>query len=314
MVHVAIVGVGRVGSVIAFNLIFERYITELSLVDVAPEVAAMNMEEVYHAVASHGFDVKINAYTSCENVQGADLIIITAGFPRTHKMSRRDLASKNAQIVREVVEGTLKGNPDAWYFVVTNPVDAMTTLVHKVAGDERMIIGTGTNLETSRFRVILSRELDVPLRMVEAYVGGEHGEAAVPLWSTVKIDGSPLNEYLARTGKKLDIRKCENYVREVSRNIIRVLGGTRFGPAGSFIEIIRGVILNTGRVLSYSRLKSFENIPEPVYVTVPARISRSLEPDIWGMLTVEEQKAIKNAAGEIYKTYCEAKKAAGVEK
>jgi len=92
-----------------------------------------------------------------------------------------------------------------------------------------------------------------------------------------------------------------------------VLGGTRYGPAGSFIEIIRGIILNTGRVLSYSRLRSFEMIPEPVYVTIPASISKSLEPDLWDMLTEEEREAIEDAASAIYKTYCEAKQAAGLK-
>ncbi|RLI14174.1 hypothetical protein DRO41_06195 [Candidatus Bathyarchaeota archaeon] len=313
VVHVAVVGTGRVGGAVAFNLIFERYVTELSLVDVAPEVAAMTREELYHAMASHGFDVEINAYDHSKHVRDADLIVVAAGFPRTHTMSRRDLAAKNAQTIREIVESTVDNNPKAWFFVITNPVDAMTTLADKVAKGERKVIGTGTNLETSRFRTILGRELNVPIRMVEAYVGGEHGEAAVPLWSTVKIDGVPLEEYLAETGKTVDKVKCENYVKGVSRHIIKVLGGTRYGPAGSFIEIIRGIILNTGRVLSYSRLRSFEMIPEPVYVTIPASISKSLEPDLWDMLTEEEREAIEDAASAIYKTYCEAKQAAGLK-
>ena len=168
------------------------------------------------------------------------------------------------------------------------------------------MIGTGTNLETSRFRTILSRELNVPIGTVEAYVGGEHGEAAVPLWSIVKINGLPLEDYLRKTKKELDKAKCENYVKEVSREIIRVLGGTRYGPAGSFIEIIRGIMLNTGKVMSYSRQSQFKTTPEPVYVTVPARIAKSLSPDLWDLLSESEKKAIKDAAGAIYKTYLEA--------
>jgi malate/lactate dehydrogenase len=208
--------------------------------------------------------------------------------------------------VREVVANSMDNNPNAWYFVVTNPVDAMATLANKTAQGKRHIIGTGTNLETSRFRTIVSRELKVPIGAVEAYAGGEHGEAAVLLWSTVKIDGSPLDEYLEKTGKKLDRGLCDNYVKEVSRQIITFLGGTRYGPAGSFIEVIRGILLNTGKVTSYSRLMKFETTPEPVYVTVPARIAKSLAPDIWDLLTKPEQQAIKEAAGAIYKTYLEA--------
>ncbi|MGD0979700.1 MAG: hypothetical protein ABR962_11250 [Candidatus Bathyarchaeia archaeon] len=307
MVHIAVAGTGRVGGEVAFSLIFERYVTELSLVDKAPNVAEMTKEELCHAIASHGFDIKINAYDDAKQVKDADLIVIAAGFPRTPEMSRRDLATKNAGIVKSIVENTLENNPEAWYFVITNPVDAMTTLANNAADYKRQIIGTGTCLETSRFRTIISRELNVPIGTVEAYVGGEHGEAAVPLWSLVRINGEPLEKYLRKTSKTLDKAKCENYVKEVSREIIRFLGGTRYGPAGSFIEIIRGLVLNTGKVMSYSRQTQFKkSTPEPVYVTVPARIAKSLRPDLWDMLSEPEKKAIEDAAVAIYKTYREA--------
>jgi malate/lactate dehydrogenase len=308
MVHIAVAGTGRVGGEVAFTLIFERYVTELSLLDIAPKRAQMTKEELHHAIASHGFDIQINACEKSESVQNADLIIIAAGFPRTADMSRRDLATRNATAVQQIVKDTIKHNPDAWYFVITNPVDAMTTLANKAAGGKRHVIGTGTNLETSRFRTILSRELRIPIGSVEAYVGGEHGEAAVLLWSTVKIDGLNLDDYLKKTRKTLDKSKCENYVKEVSREVITVLGGTRYGPAGSFIEIIRGIILNTGKVTSYSRMMKFDTTPEPVYVTVPARIAKSLGPDLWNLLNTSEKEAIKNAAGIIYQTCREAKR------
>jgi malate/lactate dehydrogenase len=306
MAHIAGMGTGRVGGEVAFTLIFERYASELSLVDIAPGVAEMTKEEMHHAIANHGFDVKINAYTKSSQVSDADLIIIAAGFPRTPDMSRRDLAARNSGIVKEIVQNSLDKNPRAWYFVITNPVDAMTTLANKAAQGKRQVIGTGTNLETSRFRTILGRQLGVPIGSIEAFVGGEHGEAAAPLWSTVKINGIALDEYLKKTKRNLDKAGCENYVKEVSREVIRVLGGTRHGPAGSFIEIIRGIMLNTGRVMSYARLRKFDSTPEPVYVTVPARIAKSLGLDIWDLLTEPERNAIQDAAGAIYKTYCEA--------
>jgi len=306
LVHIAVAGTGRVGGQVAFTLIFERYVTELSLVDTAPGVADMTKEELYHAIASHGFDIKINAYTDGKQLKNADLIVIAGGFPRTPDMSRRDLAAKNAGIIKEIVEKTLDNNPEAWYFVITNPVDAMATLASETAQGKRQIIGTGTNLETARFRTIISRELKVPMGAVEAYVGGEHGEAAVPLWSTVKINGQPLEDYLRKTRQTLDKAKCENYVKEVSREVIRVLGGTRYGPAGSFVEIIRGLILNTGKVMSYGRKSQFKTSHEPVYVTVPARIAKSLGPDLWDLLSEPEKKAIKEAAEAIHKTYLEA--------
>jgi malate/lactate dehydrogenase len=306
MVHVAVAGTGRVGGQVAFSLVFERYVSTLSLVDTSPKVAEMTKEELHHAVANHGFDLVINAYQRSRDVEDADLIVVTAGFPRTPEMSRRDLAAKNASAVQEIVENTVDNNPNAWYFIVTNPVDAMATLANKAAEGKRHIIGTGTNLETSRFRTIVSRQLKVPVGEAEAYAGGEHGEAAVLLWSTVRINGLPLEEYLGKTGKTLDEGLCDNYVKEVSRQVITFLGGTRYGPAGSFIEIIRGLLLNTGRVMSYGRLMKFETTPEPVFVTVPARIAKSLGPDMWDFLAKTEQQAIKEAAVAVYGTYLEA--------
>lgn len=313
MVHIAVVGTGRVGGEVAFTLLFERYVTRLTLIDTAPQLAETTREELCHAIACHEFNVEMVAYNNSKRLQNAELIIVAAGFPRTPEMSRRDLAARNAQIVKEIVEDTIDRNPRAWYFIITNPADAMATLANRVVQGKNTVIGTGTNLETSRFRTILARELSVPVRMIEGFVGGEHGEEAVLLWSTVRIDGQPLNEYLTETGKTIDKSICEDYVKEVSRQIIRVCGGTRHGPAGSFIEIIRGIVLDTNTVTSFSKPRKFKRIPEAMYVTVPGKIGRSLESDIWNSLAEDEKEAIEHSAMAIYKTFCEAKQAVGMD-
>lgn len=303
MVHIAVIGTGRVGQSAAYTLIFEKYVDKLTLIDIAPKVAEMVKEELYHGVSHHGLDREIEAFDHSRYLEDADLIVIAAGFPRKPGMTRRDLAGENAKIIKDIVTNTLEKNQDAWYFVITNPVDAMATLAYKLAKGERTIVGTGTNLETARFRTILARELDVPIRMVEGFVGGEHGQAAVPLWSTVRINNLPLEDYLQKSGKTLDKEKITAYVKGISMEVIKALGGTRWGPAGSFIEIIRGIILNTGRILSYAIPRSFEGVPEPVHVTVPGKIGRTFDFDLWPYLTEEEKKEIVNAAKAIYNTY-----------
>ena len=310
MVHVAVVGTGRVGQGVAYTLIFERYVEKLTLVDIKPKVAEMVKEELYHGLSAHGYDIEIEAFEHSKYIENADLIVISAGFPRKPGMTRRDLADENAKIIKDIVTSTLDNNPKAWYFVITNPVDAMATLAYKLAERKRTVIGTGTNLETARFRTILSRILRVPMRMVEGFVGGEHGLAAVPLWSTVKIDGTPLEEYLKENKKEINKEEVVNYVKGISMEVIKALGGTRWGPAGSFIEIIRGIVLNTGKFLSYAVPRKFDNTDEPVHVTVPARLTRSLGPDIWNQLTKDEQEKIKEAAYAIYQTYSRAKNVA----
>jgi malate dehydrogenase len=303
MVKVAIVGTGRVGQGVAYTLMFEKYIDKLILVDTAPTVSAMVREELDHARAAHGFDLEIQYHNHSKFIKNADLIVVAAGLPRKAGMTRRDLAAENAKVIEDIVKNSSDKNPDAWYFIITNPVDAMTTLANKLVSGRRKIIGTGTNLETSRFRIILSRELNVPIRLTEGFVGGEHGDAAVPLWSTVRIDGMELNDYLENEKKSINKEKVFSYIKNVSMDVIKSLGGTRWGPAGSFLEIIRGILLNTGKLASYAKLMEFKELPEPVYVTVPGKISRSLNNDLWDKLWVDEQKEIINSAKAIFNTY-----------
>ncbi len=302
--HIAVVGSGKVGSALSYTLAFEPYVDLLSIVDVNEPLARMTAEDVLHGVSNHGLDVEVRAYPDASQVEDADIVVVSAGFPRKPGMSRRDLAGENAKIMRQIGEAMRDRNPDAWYFVITNPVDAMTTLLAKVVGDYERVIGTGTNLETSRFRIILSRLLGAPVSSIEGYVGGEHGEEAVLLWSTVRVDGS-------KPGN-VDREEAEKYVKGISVEIIRATGGTRWGPAGSFIEIIRGLALNTGRILAYSRPRQFEGMDEPVYVTVPARIGRGYRGDMWSLLDEEERQGIEKAARAIEKTYRESLAAAGL--
>lgn len=302
MVHIAVMGTGRVGQGLAYTLLFERYVTKLSLVDTAPNKSEMVKEELLHCSAYHGLDVEIEAFDHASKVEGAELMIVTAGFPRQPGMDRRDLAVMNGGAIKDVILGSKDKNPGIW-FLITNPVDAMATLAQHHAGPGRIVVSTGTNLETTRFRTILSRELAVPMKMISGYVGGEHGKSAVPLWSTVRIDGMPVDEYLAKSGKTLDKDSIVSYVKNISMEVIKALGGTRWGPAGGFIEIIRGVLLNTDRLLSYAVPQEFDGVSEPVHVTIPGRISKAFGPNIWGHLTTEEQSDIKAAAGAIYETY-----------
>ena len=155
MVNVAIVGTGRVGQGIAYTLMSEKYVEKLILIDIASKVSEMVMEELNHARAAYGFDLEIEAYTHSRFIENADLIVIAAGSPRVPGMTRRDLAEQNAKVIQDIMINSLEKNPNAWYFIITNPVDAMATLAYKLAKGNKRIIGTGTNLETSRFRTII---------------------------------------------------------------------------------------------------------------------------------------------------------------
>ena len=302
--HIAVVGTGRVGRPTAYTLLREGLMEELSLVDIKPGLAWAFGEELKHAAASLKLDVEINAYERDEDVSGADLVVITAGKPRTPgiKMSRRDLVYENARTNAYIAEVMPPRNRGARWVVVSNPVDAMATLFKKVSG-ESYVISTGDHADTLRFRVKLAEELGVPFSQVEGYVGGEHGKAAYPLWSTVRIGGQPLDEYLASTGKTLNREAIVEYVRGVSKRIVDIIGGTEYGPASAFRDIIRSIIEDRREIYSVAVSRELPGIPEAVNVNVPIHVGWNLGPDLWEELTEEEQKAIIEAAKAIYKTY-----------
>ena len=299
MAHIAVVGVGRLGASIAYTIAYEPYVEKMTLVDIVEGLAEKVAEDISHGLSLHSRDFEAVGYRDPSMIEDADMIVIVAGFPRKPDMSRRELAGKNAGIIKSIVEKSMEKNPKAIYFIVTNPVDALTTLAAKTLGDPDRVIGTGTMLDTARFRYILARELDVPVSSVEGYIGGEHGEAAVALWSTVYIDGKHIDEF------NIDKNKIFRYVRDIAAKIIAKQGATLWGPAGAFVHVVRGMMLNTGAILSYARPYKFDNVPEPVYLTVPSRIGRGLREDIWNRLTDEEKEGIKKAAEAIYKTYQE---------
>jgi malate dehydrogenase len=277
---------------------------KLTLCDVKPGLAAAFAEELNHVTASIGLDVEINSCGKDEDVAGADIILISAGEPRSPgvKMSRRDLAIQNAKIVKQVSEVTVSKNPGAKYIVITNPVDAMAMVCKKYI-KANFVISTGTNLESLRFRSKLAQTLGVPVSEVRGWVGGEHGDAAIPLWSTTKIFGLPVDEYVTSKNHTLPKHEIMSYVKEVSKFIIENIGGTEYGPAASFRDITRAIANNTGEILSVATPIKFAEIPEPIFVGIPVHLGLTLGSSLYDSLSENEQKGIGEAAKAIYQTY-----------
>ncbi|MCJ7632859.1 malate dehydrogenase, partial [Candidatus Bathyarchaeota archaeon] len=183
--HIAQIGTGRVGRPTAYTIMCSGLASRLTVCDTKPGLAKAFSEELLHATASYGIDVEVVDCERDEDIQGADLILISAGEPRLPgvEMSRRDLVVKNAEVIKTIAKAVSPRNPQAKYIVITNPVDAMAMVFKKYSGSE-FVISTGTNLESLRFRSKLARSLNVPVSKVQGWVGGEHGDAAAILWST----------------------------------------------------------------------------------------------------------------------------------
>ena len=306
-VHIAQIGTGRVGRPTAYTIMCSNLADKLTLCDTKPGLAPAFAEELNHVRASVGLDVEINSYEKDEEVKDADMILISVGEPRKPgvKMTRRDLAIQNGKIIKQVSESLISKNQSAKYIVITNPVDAMAMLCKKYTKAD-FVISTGTNLETLRFRFKIAQTLQVPISQVAGWVGGEHGDAAIPFWSTVKIKEIPIDRYVA--SEKLDFSKEEidSYVKKVSKFIVDNIGGTEFGPASSFRDIIKDIACNTQRVRPVSTPFLFEQIPEPTFVSVPVHLGSTIGRSLYEELLNSEKDAVLEAAKAIYQTYINA--------
>lgn len=310
--HIAVVGNGRIGRPTAYTIFNERLADEFSLVDVKPGQAWAFGEELRHVAASLRYDVEINTYEEDEGITGADLVVVCPGKPRIPgvQMDRRELVGANAEIINFIAEVMPANNPDARWVIVTNPVDAMATLFKKVSGAD-FVIGTGDHPDTLRMRTKISMELEVPVSKVDGFVGGEHGSSAFPLWSTIKVDGKPLDEYLTETGKELDREAVVSYVRGVSKKIVDIIGGTEVGPAAGFRDIVRSILEDRGEVYSISQSLEMPGLPEPININVPTKVGKTIGPNIWDDLPRNERAYIIEASQAIYANYQTGLKAVG---
>ena len=302
--HIAQIGTGRVGRPTAYTIMTSELVDTLTLCDIKPGLAAAFAEELKHVTSSLKMDIEINSCEKDEEVRNADIILISAGEPRIPgvKMTRRDLATKNAKIIKNISEITAPRNPSAKYIVITNPVDTMA-MVCKKYSKAKFVISTGTNLESLRFRSKLTKTLKVPSSKIQGWVGGEHGDAAIPLWSTTRIYNRQIDEYITSEKQLLDKKEIDAYIKQVSKFIVDNIGGTEYGPAASFRDITKAIVNNTNEVLSIAVPISFSEIPEPVFVGIPVHVGRNLRISLYDTLTKEEQLGIRKAGKAIYQTY-----------
>jgi malate dehydrogenase len=279
----------------------------LTVCDVKPGLASAFAEELKHVTASLKMDAEICFCEKDEEVNNADIILISVGEPRTPgvKMSRRDLAVKNAKIVKYVSETTAPRNPCAKYIVITNPVDAMAMVCKKYSKAD-FVISTGTNLESLRFRSKLANALKVSNSNIQGWVGGEHGDAAIPLWSTTKINNRSIDEYTTSEKQFLEKKEIDAYIKHVSKFIVDNIGGTEYGPAASFRDITRAIVKNTNEILPVAIPIELPEIPEAILVGIPVHLGWKLGDSLYKMLTKEEQLGITEAGKAIYQTYATA--------
>jgi L-lactate dehydrogenase len=250
---VGIVGSGFVGSTAAYTLVMEGIGRHLILVDKNPSRARAEAEDILHAVPfAHPLTVTHGDYP---DLRGSRVVIIAAGVNQRPDETRLQLLKRNAAVFQEVIPRVLACAPNAVLVVATNPVDVMTHLAAHYASAHGVpssrVIGSGTLLDTARFRTLLGKFLGVDAVHVHAYVVGEHGDSEVLTWSSVTVGGMPLEHFAERQGVSLTEEarsRIDHQVRYAAYNIIAGKGATYFGIGGALARIV-DVILHDQRAI-----------------------------------------------------------------
>src|SRR3954464_9139833 len=250
---IGVVGCGMVGSSSAFALVMNGVGREIVLVDVNRARAQAEANDIYHAVPfAHPLSVRAGEYADLE---GARVVVIAGGVAQKPDETRLQLLQRNADVFRQIIPSVLRAAPDAVLLVVTNPVDVMTHLAAHFAAEfgvpHTRVFGSGTTLDSARFRPLLGRHFDVDPQHVHAYVIGEHGDSEVLVWSQATIAGLSLDEFVEGHGAPLtpEIRTAIDLnVRRAAYQIIIGKGATYYG-IGSAVARIVDVVLHGQRAI-----------------------------------------------------------------
>jgi malate dehydrogenase len=245
---ISIIGAGKVGSSAAFNILGFR-ISDVVLIDIAENLAHGEALDMMQAAPAIEFDGKIEGTNDFREMKGSELVIVTAGQARQPGMSRIDLMSKNAKIVKSAVKEVAKYASDCRLMVVTNPVDVMTYVAYKESGFERnRVFGMGNILDTLRFRSYIALELGVSREDIRALVIGEHGDSMVPLVNFASVSGIPITDLLT----KKQIEKIVDLTKTSGSDVIRLKGSTVYAPAAVIAIMADAVLTGRNRVMGVS--------------------------------------------------------------
>jgi len=297
---VAIVGLGNVGAGFAFALSLKRLVGELVLVDVNAAKAEGEAMDLIHGLPLIGpMAIRAGGYELCA---GADIVVISAGANQKPGQSRLDLLKTNASIVAEVAREVLRHAPGAILLVATNPVDVLTHNVLKQTGlAPGRVIGSGTVLDSSRLRSLLSQYLEVDVRGIHAHIIGEHGDSELAVWSRANISGIPLAEFCALRSKPFDenVRAgMHEQVRRAAYEIIARKGATAYGVSVALCRIVESILKDEKSILTVSTsVHGLHGLPD-VCLSLPCVVGSSgVELVLESMLSDDEHAALLKSAG-----------------
>ena len=301
-VRVVVVGAGHVGAAFAYALLLSGLAAEVVLVDADAARAEGEAMDLGHAVPfSRPARVWAGTLADCA---GAALTVVTAGAGQRPGETRLDLAARNADVIRRIAPEVARHNPDGLLLVATNPVDVLAQVAQETSGlPAERVLGSGTILDTARFRWLLGQHVGVDPRSVHAYVIGEHGDSGVPVWSSASVGGVALADFAHARGVPLDAAVRERIARETrdaAYEIIRRKGATYFAIASGLVRVVEAVVRDQRTVLSVStRLRPEHGYGDVSggYLSVPCVVDRTGVAAVLRLtLDADEEEALRHSA------------------
>ncbi len=297
----AVIGMGKVGATTAYTLMLESEVDEIVLIDINKEKAKGEELDLNHGLA---FAENMKIYSGdYKDIEGADFVIITAGVAQKPGETRIELAGKNYKILEQILNDCMHYNKDAIYIIVSNPVDVLTLAAKEITGLPRtQIFGSGTNLDSSRYRYLISQEYGCSPSEVNAYILGEHGDSEFPLKSQISLGGIHIGSISDMP--ELNFEDLYKKTKNAAYEVIEKKEATYYAIALSVTDIVNDIMSDQDSIKPLSIVLEGEYGQHGVALSVPVvvgsgGIKRILEID----MTVQEQQLLKDSAKKLQKVY-----------
>ena len=294
MRKISLIGAGQIGGTLAHLIGIKELADEVVLFDVAGGIAKGKALDIAQSSSVDGFNVNFLGTDKYEDIKESDVIIITAGVPRKPGMSRDDLLGINLKIIKQVAEGIKNNAPNAFVICITNPLDVMVMAFQKFSGLEaKKVVGMAGILDSSRFKLFLSLELNIPVKEIDAIVMGGHGDTMVPMPRFTKVSGRPLLD-LVKEGQ-ISIEKLEEInqrTRDGGAEIVKYLekGSAFYAPAASGVQMAEAYLKDEKKLLPCAAQLNGEYEVNNVYAGVPVIIGKNGVEKIEQINLDEEEK------------------------
>lgn len=296
---VTVIGAGNVGATAAQKLAYDSLCKEVVLVDVVEGVPQGKALDMYQAMPVIGSDTRITGTNTYDATENSDIVIMTAGLPRKPGMTRDDLLHKNAEIVKSCIDQAFAKSPNAFYIIVSNPLDVMTYVALKTTGLPRhKVLGMAGVLDTARYRTFLAMELNVSVEDIQAFVLGGHGDTMVPLPRYTTVAGVPLPDLLPQDRIDEIVKRTANGGLEIV-NFLKT-GSAFYAPSASAVEMAECIIRDKRRILPCAVALEGEFGLNDVVCGVPIVVGKNGMERIFEIkLTADEQAALNKSAGDV---------------